>query len=440
MKGKELQAHFKSANWGGPKGVEAFVTQVGEVDTPDLVKLLGILTTKKLQADARRHQMRCDVFAKLAVKTDDKELFAHYLGALKAADPVTRNTLVPLIPRVNNVHKHDALCNLLKSSDAQLRQQVAQVMKQVGGKTVLRTLQELVLTHGFRGRVEAAQVAVEIAGHYAVGLLRDVLDVGDPSEKTVVLGLLANHEYMGRDLAAARDAIASVLKDRNDNVVVQAITSYTEVCDEEHFFEKLGEFLDDPGLGRVKAAVAGLRRFSSARVCEAMDKAFRTGPDVIRALVLDNLEHNGSDDMLPLLVEALSFPKVTIRTRAAEVFTALSKKGTFDPSSTILWLLRSQDPKVRRMAAEVVASVEDPHNRLWPKLLTFLKDADWWVRERVTDGLVRIAGEQLTRYLVGFLTDPSDIVRRFAVDKLGNLGDPKALGAIVRTAQGDPDW
>ena len=75
----------------------------------------------------------------------------------------------------------------------------------------------------------------------------------------------------------------------------------------------LERFLEDPDLARVKAAVAGLRRFSSSQVCEAMDRAFRAGPDVIRMLVLDNLEVNGSDEMLPLLVEALSYPKVTMK-------------------------------------------------------------------------------------------------------------------------------
>ncbi len=124
MTGKELQAHFKNANWGGPKGVATFVAAVEEVTSPDLLKLLNMLTTKKLQADAKRHELRCDVFSKLCQRTDDKELFAPFLSALKGADPKTRNTLVPLIPKVNNVHKHDALCNLLKSSDVALRKQV----------------------------------------------------------------------------------------------------------------------------------------------------------------------------------------------------------------------------------------------------------------------------------------------------------------------------
>ncbi len=56
------------------------------------------------------------------------------------------------------------------------------------------------------------------------------------------------------------------------------------------------------------------------------------------------------------------------------------------------------------------------------------------------DALVEIAGEQLTRYLVGMLEDPSDVVRRFAIGALCKVKDPKALGALVRCAQSESDW
>ncbi len=56
------------------------------------------------------------------------------------------------------------------------------------------------------------------------------------------------------------------------------------------------------------------------------------------------------------------------------------------------------------------------------------------------DALVVMAGKQLTRHLVAYLQDPSDIVRRYAADALLRLKDPASLGALVRAAQGDSDW
>jgi twitching motility protein PilT len=106
----------------------------------------------------------------------------------------------------------------------------------------------------------------------------------------------------------------------------------------------------------------------------------------------------------------------------------------------VIWLLRSRDVNVRRMAVELVQTVRDPDGELWPKLLGYLRDEDWWVRERVMDALVGMAGEPLVRHLVGFLNDPSEIIRRFGVDALLRLKSPQSLGALVRTASSDPDW
>src|SRR5207244_7724213 len=85
-------------------------------------------------------------------------------------------------------------------------------------------------------------------------------------------------------------------------------------------------------------------------------------------------------------------------------------------------------------------SVRDPTGELWPKLLAHLRDEDWWVRERVMDALVDMAGDQLVRSVVGYLQDPSDLVRRWGVEALLRLKAPEALGALVRTATSDPDW
>src|SRR5262249_42474607 len=64
-----------------------------------------------------------------------------------------------------------------------------------------------------------------------------------------------------------------------------------------------------------------------------------------------------------------------------------------------------------------------------------------WVRERVIDALVEMAGEQLVPHLFEFLKDDADVVKRyFAVEVLRRLKAPQAVGALVRTANADPDW
>src|SRR5204863_2358425 len=77
---------------------------------------------------------------------------------------------------------------------------------------------------------------------------------------------------------------------------------------------------------------------------------------------------------------------------------------------------------------------------IWPKLINLLKDEDWWVRERVSDALVEMAGQDLAPYVAELLHDVSDVVRRYAVLLLTRLKNPEAIGALVLAAQNDPDW
>ena len=118
----------------------------------------------------------------------------------------------------------------------------------------------------------------------------------------------------------------------------------------------------------------------------------------------------------------------------------LAESGKVDIARTIVWLLRSRDIDVKRIAADLAKRVGDPDGTLWPQLLRYLRDEDWWVRERITDALVDMAGRQLTHHAVGFLEDDSAILRRYAVELLMRIGDPGSLGALVRTAGEDEDW
>jgi twitching motility protein PilT len=122
------------------------------------------------------------------------------------------------------------------------------------------------------------------------------------------------------------------------------------------------------------------------------------------------------------------------------VISQLAIDGKIDAARTIVWLLRSRDTNVRRIATEIVKRVGDKSGELTPKLLGFLRDEDWWVRERVMDALVEMAGTTLARHLIEVLADPSDVIRRFAVGGLVRLKDPRTIGSLVRSAMNDTDW
>ncbi len=441
VSGKDLLNQFKSATWKAPAEIEAFVASAEIPQTGDLLKILEIVSAKA--ADANLQRSRLSVFSRLIEKNPDKALFAPIVKAMKAAEPALRTTLASLLPRVNSATDHGALVEYLRSPDAGLRSTTARTLQQLGGsRTLFDLLTRAAGEPNFPGRVEALDVLVGFAKHQAAPALQAALHAGSPAEKVHALKHLGNPAVMGKDPAAALKAIAPLLDAQKEQepVVIQAILSFSALCTEDDWFEWVGIFLDSDTVGMVKAAVDGMRRFTSPRVMVALERKMRAGPRAIRLAVLNALEAIGTDAVLPPLVDALGHKQIPVRNRAGEVLKQLSIQGKLDVSRTVIWLLRSRDVNVRRMATEIIRSVRDPDQELWPKLMGVLRDEDWWVRERVMDALVELGGQRLTPHIVPLLADPSDVIRRFAVSVLGRLKDPKALRSLVQTATQDADW
>lgn len=437
---KELLAVFKLAPWKSPQEVDELVASATPVSMPDQLKVLETLLQKNMGSDMAAHRARCTAFGKLAEAAPDKRLFLPFVKALKASDGTLRQVLLSLMPKVNNIAEHGDVCDLLKSAEQSVRALAAQVLKLVAGKTVFQTLSDLVAIESFPGRIEATDVLAQSAGHYAIPALQSVLAIGKRPEKLHALKYLGDPKYVAKDVPNALKAIAIGLGDEDEEVHSTSISAFSNVCaDEDTWFAYIGPFLDAERLTSVKAAILGLKRFRSLRAIAALERKIISGPTQVRLAVLNTLEQIATDDVLSPLVTALSHRSMVVRTRAGAVLSALSRERKVDVSRTVVFLLRSRDVEVRRMAVEVARSVPDPAE-LWPKLLTFLHDEDWWVRERVMDTLVEMAGTHLTRHLIPYLADPSDVVRRFALDALMRLKDPQSLGALVRTAGNDPDW
>ena len=437
--GKELQNQFKAAAFKSPDEVEAFVAAAESPAPADLLKLLDVVTGKA--PEALLHKQRLAVFARLVEKAPDKSLFTPFVKALKAADPVVRSTLAALLPRVNSPTEHAGLVEHLRSPDATLRRLAAAALEKIGGgKTIFDLLSRALAERDFAGRMESMEILVGFAKHMAVPALQAVLTVGSQAERIQALKHLGDTRAMAKDPASALKVIATALDGQAEPVLVQAILSFGALCSEDDYFEYIHPFVDFESIGVAKAAIDGLRRFSSMRVVNTLERKLRSGPRTLRLAVLSCLEAIATDDVLPALVEALGHKQIAVRNRAGEVLQHLSVEGKLDVARTAIWLLRSRDVNVRRMATEVIRSVPDPEQTLWPKLLALLRDEDWWVRERVMDALIELGGTLLTAHMVGMLGDRSDVVRRFAVNVLSRLKDPRALRSLVQTATTDPDW
>ena len=438
---KELFKVFKSAPWSSTQEFQQFQQQLPPLGDVKLVRaMLDTLTGKGDDVNDLRHDLRVKLFEHLARQVSDPALFVPLVKAIRQGESRLKDVAAELIPANNNIKEHSKLVILLKSDDRAVRRSAKKALSKVGGRTLLQVLLQIIGDKDFADRTDAMDLIVPMATVHAIPLLVKVLEVGRTGEKVKALSFLSDPNYMHKSQRAALEAILPAIHDRNDTISAQAIASFSNLATEDDYWEYVGPFLDETNLSLVKAAILGLKRYDSPRALLALEKKMRMGPSVVRPDVLEVIEAIGNNTILPLLADAMGHQDVQIRRSAGDVLARLSHARKVDVARSIIWLLNSQNVHVRRMAVEVARTVKDPNNELWPRMLVMLRDEDWWVRERVMDALVEMAGKQLTVHMVQMLGDEKDVMRRFAVDVLGRLKDEKALGALIQTAREDTDW
>jgi twitching motility protein PilT len=430
---------FRSADWTSAEQVRAFVDQVEALEPADVERLLQLLTSPGAVA-ARGYGLRVSAFRQLAARVLDKGLFAHYVRALKVPSSELRAALAQLLPGVNSILDHPALCALISAPDAPLRATVAKVLCEIGAKTAFDMLSGMVHDPKLPGRREVMSVLATIGEHRAVPALEAALALATPAEKLYAIELLESPRLMARDRNGAVRAIASALSDPGEAVAVRALAALAQIASEDEYFVHAMPFFSSASVAVVNAAISGLRLFPSARSVAVLHRKLREGPQAVRFAAIEALEAIGTLDVLKPLAEALGHSQLVVRLRAAETLARLSVAGKVDLARTVVWLLRSRDPDLRRLAVDLAQSVKDPEGELWPKLLGCLKDEDWWVRERVADALLELAGPALLLHIVPYLQDPAPVMRQFAVELLMRIKAPESLGALVRAAGDDEDW
>ncbi len=439
MSSAECLKAFKAGAFTSEKEVLDFVGQVEALETADILRLLQVLTVAGASATPG-HWLRVRAFQQLAERFPDKRLFGHFVGALKSADPALRVALASLLPKMNSILDHPALCALMRSPDAALRAAAAAVLKEVGAKTAFDLLSDMVREPELQGRRDVVGVLVAIGEFRAVAALRAALAFGSPEDKVYTIDQLASPGCVAREAAAATRAIATALADPSETVVAHAVATLAQVASEAEFFEHAGPIFASARPALVAAAISGLRLFATERAVELLHQKLREGPQLVRFAAIDSLEAIGTPDVLKPLAETLGHSQLAVRSKAAEALARLSGAGKLDLARTVVWLLRSQDAEIRRLAVELAQSVRDPHGELWPKLLGCLRDEDWWVRERLADVLLELAGSALLPHVLPYLQDPTPVMRLFAIDMITKLHVPDALGALVLTANSDGDW
>lgn len=431
---------LRAAAWPSERDMGLFVDSLGQPTVTDIQRCLSVVSHDTSRADGVAHRKRLWVFARLAERNLDPALFVPYVQALHAPDGPLRELLVELLVRVNNVGGHVELCRFLAHPDSGAREAVAEVIDRVGVKTTFDILCHLCADPTFTARIDALNIMVPKARHHAVPMIEAVIRAGRPFERYHALQILSDPQLVPARTAEAGALASLLLHDLDDRTVSLALNALAVHVEEPDFYDKAAPLLWGENVARSKAAVEALRHYGTKRTVGILSQKLKDGPGPIRISVIETAEAIGNVQILAVLVDALTSDQIGIQNHALDAITRLAQSGKVDPARAILWLLRSSDTRVRRTAVELLNRVGDPTGDLAPRLLKYLRDEDWWVRERTMDALIEMQWPGLGRHLVKYLRDPSEIVRHFATTALRRIGDPAALPDLLRIAASDPDW
>ena len=138
-------------------------------------------------------------------------------------------------------------------------------------------------------------------------------------------------------------------------------------------------------------------------------------------------ENDPQRDVVPLLVESLQSPEEDVREYAAEQLRRYPSPRAVLP---LLPLLKDKSPWVRIETTETLGFLRDA--RAVPALLEAAHDAESAVRVNVAEalGAIRLTNPPVVQTLIVMLTDSEMVVRAFAAESLGDIGDVAAIPAL----------
>jgi twitching motility protein PilT len=434
---RALQKEFAAAPWRTSADVETFIRAAKALAASDLARLVPlILPSSPEPSDVTRRRVNC--FLAITKDVSDPKLVAPLLKACR--DPSLRRSFAELLARCVDKRSQASVAALLRDPDPGIRHFGAVVLRAVGSGSTIQALAPVLRVEG-ESRVEAMQLAADLGGSAALDLIAPLVAEGSRLERLAAVRILGTEPFVRSKAAAAGEVVLSGLLDPEPTVIVQTIRSLAALLPEDVLFDRLGELLsNDDDAALQLAAVHGISVHPSPRTVELLGVVQAGGSGAVREAVAQALAHHDGPDALTVLERCLADPLLAVRNAALEVVIDKGRAGSVELGRMMLWLLRSPDIHVKRQAVEIAAEIGDPDGSLWPRLLQMLRDEDWWVRERVVETLVEVAGADLTRYVVAYLDDESDVLRRYAIEVLMRIKDPRSVGAVVRVARDDSDW
>jgi serine/threonine-protein kinase len=131
---------------------------------------------------------------------------------------------------------------------------------------------------------------------------------------------------------------------------------------------------------------------------------------------------------------ALLDPDLEVMNKAVDVIVKLNDPET---AKHLIEALKSENEFSRRAAVEILNEIGTTHSVKF--LLEAVADEDWWVRSRASDALARIGGPRVVQAVLDLIKDKDENIRRAAIEILNMCRDKSAVEHLI-VALDDKDW
>jgi HEAT repeat protein/tRNA A-37 threonylcarbamoyl transferase component Bud32 len=397
-----------AADPSSPAARKAF-EKLGKLGTAAIPKILDALGS----ADRRQTAEYIEILSSL---TSDKTLNVVVRGLADSDSRAVQGTVAAL--SANKRYNVNRLVDLL-AEDQYSKPALIEVLTAHKDRLNVRQLLNQIYYLQPNEKAAVFKLIDEIATEDLVPDLIERMDGKDPVVKMHLINVITRFDHPD-----VHRTVQEQLKDTN-KLVRHAALGAASKLGRAFDTATVASLLIDPDIDVMNKAVDVLVEINDAETVKYLLPALKSENEFSRRAAVEVLNEIGTTDSVKYLLEAVGDEDWWVRERASD---ALARIGGPRVVDAVLELVNDKDENIRRAAVEILNTCKD--KRAVDHLIAAVDDEDWWVSERAADALAEIGNEKALPAILKLLARNNRSVP-VALRAVAKLGDEKVLGHVL---------
>jgi serine/threonine-protein kinase len=255
-------------------------------------------------------------------------------------------------------------------------------------------------------------------------------------------------DYLGED-EYSKAALVDVLSAHKERINVRQLLGqiyYLQPSEKAAVFKILEDIATEDLVPDLLARLDGkdplikmhlvtvLSRFDRPDVSKMLHEQLTDSSKLVRLAALNGIARIQAGIDVARVSAALLDADLEVMNKAVDVIVKLNDPET---AKHLISALKSENEFSRRAAVEILNEIGNTNSIKF--LLEAVADEDWWVRSRASDALARIGGPRVVQAVLELIKDKDENIRRAAIEILNTCRDKSAVDHLI-VALNDKDW